>query len=322
MKQDNFPKEITTQFEGQTISWSFLSKGAFNRVYISTDAFQYPANISPIQHWVLKIPIKPLSDSLDTVDDSLRMWRQINSDLPAHKYADGWICPYYGKTEASDEKTAEELRDIYIKTGRIVVDASGLRNFLFSNNTTICVDVAAALSPSSPRSQKYWRNHHSYFESFWNRTIQVLIRNSEGQVINIRYRMLTIMTIKALLLLNETSMSYKPEFINLLGENKTLCYELATNYVPLYPVNSTNRFNLLVSILKKFNLDILDLYVPFEPTPLMDTLPTIEDSPTSDAPLSNDDSDFTYSDYRLFNNIDTISSNTSSTVEGPSLKIT
>lgn len=92
--------------------------------------------------------------SLDTVERSLQVWKEINPELPAQKHTavingkriSGWVCAYIHGRQATDREIVSTLIDIKLRTGRILVDAVGRRNVLtpFKGGKPVCIDVGMA----------------------------------------------------------------------------------------------------------------------------------------------------------------------------------
>lgn len=123
-------------------SWTKLGSGSYNNVYISAD-----------KQFVLKIQkenLNPKDIIADRPERSVRIWNEINPDLPASllemETGKVWICPYVFGTEPSDKEISSSVIDIFNRTGRIVTDAPGRSNFVKTPaGKIICIDVGFAL---------------------------------------------------------------------------------------------------------------------------------------------------------------------------------
>ena len=120
--------------------WIFLGAGSYNRAYKSKDGRE-----------VLKIQ-KSAVDATDTPERSVRLWNAINAHVPpparleVSELGSGWVCPFIEGEQASDTEMAEALIDIYNRTGRIVVDATAVKNFVRTpTGQVLCVDVGMAM---------------------------------------------------------------------------------------------------------------------------------------------------------------------------------
>lgn len=93
--------------------------------------------------------------SLDTLERSIKIWKEINPSLKAKKFTAiidgeekiGWLCEYVDGKQATDGQIVLTLIDIYERTGRIVVDAVGLGNVIMpsTGELAVCVDVGLAV---------------------------------------------------------------------------------------------------------------------------------------------------------------------------------
>ena len=132
-----------SQSKQETIPWTYLASGRYNKVYRSPDGKQ-----------VLKLQIiykEPVNLILDRPERSVRIWNEINPEHPAFVVetsakVKGWICPFIEGERASDKETSDCLIDIFNRTGRIVCDASNTKNFVrTSKGKVVCIDVGVAL---------------------------------------------------------------------------------------------------------------------------------------------------------------------------------
>ena len=130
------------QGKWENTDWSELGRGEYNEVYQSKDK----------QH-VLKIQRADLSKNEqrpDLPERSVRIWNEINPDLPAEiaqtKRGKGWICPFIAGEHPSDQEISDCVIEIFNKTGRILSDAPGQRNFVKTpEGRVVCIDIGLAL---------------------------------------------------------------------------------------------------------------------------------------------------------------------------------
>ncbi|MGQ3890575.1 ankyrin repeat domain-containing protein [Legionella sp. CNM-4043-24] len=129
--------------------WIFIGQGAFNRVYRSQKELTINGQTC---HWVIKKPLKRCS--LSKPDRVVNKWNEINPECPAYVSRHGWIAPFLGNVEATDEQIATALIEIYQRTGHIIADAFSPNNFLEHNGTVYCVDFDNAFKRNSIESGK------------------------------------------------------------------------------------------------------------------------------------------------------------------------
>jgi hypothetical protein len=129
----------------RSMRWNLLGEGASNRAYLSGTLFSLDGE--PECHWVLK----ERKSSDDAACHSVRLvakWKAINPDIPVYKISDNeWMVPYLGDTQAPDERIAEEVLRIYLKTRNIIVDACVDNNFLMVAGRAVCIDMDYAWRP-------------------------------------------------------------------------------------------------------------------------------------------------------------------------------
>ncbi|HHF0525825.1 TPA: hypothetical protein ACTUT5_002888 [Legionella anisa] len=168
----------------EDIEWTKLGGGAYNDVYRSGDG----KHVFKIQH----AELDDLARYPDVPERSVRLWNEINPDLPAFlavtQYGKGWICPFVYGVEPSDEEMSRAVIDIFNKTGRILADAPGQDNFKKTpDGRVVCIDIGMALKidakdkqltieqlftkhltgVKSETSAKTWRITRSGFETFF-----------------------------------------------------------------------------------------------------------------------------------------------------------
>lgn len=181
--------------------WLLLGAGRFNVAYVDCGHKE-----------VIKFQ-KGEGHYQDTPERCVRIWNLINAKNIEYQPAQlvkvkhpktgemvvAWTCPYINGEQASDPDIQQALIDIYLRTGRIVLDAVARRNFINTGKKTICVDpgMAVRLNPSDPCSLKRdesmmsldaWakgKNYDDFFE------------------INKDFYPKTISTIKALIFIND-----------------------------------------------------------------------------------------------------------------------
>ncbi len=120
--------------------WTFFSYGAYNVAYHN----QGKSLVGKVRRFE--------DDLTDLPKRSIRIWNQLNAQLKPKaqetqiKGQSAWMCPYVQGRQATDAEIAQALLDIYLQTGRIVLDAIAHRNFLTnSQGQVFCIDVGLAL---------------------------------------------------------------------------------------------------------------------------------------------------------------------------------
>lgn len=142
--------------------WDFIGKGSFNKVYRSQKELTINDQTC---YWVLKKPIKP--SKFDAPERVVRKWNEINPEKPAVVTKHGWIAPYLGDKQATDEQIASELVNIYRRTGNIIADACAPKNFLYFDGATYCVDFDHSFKRGSKISDDYeFYKQEEYQECF------------------------------------------------------------------------------------------------------------------------------------------------------------
>lgn len=148
---------------------TMIGEGGFNRVYLWEGTHQWLPEDAQVDYesWVVKWCMN--QDPTDLPERSLRVWKEINPELPAFLIRNaggkvvGWGAPYLGSEEPSDQEVADCVLSIYRRTRRLVVDAEIDGNFRKYNGVTVCVDVGLAKRCNSPVSQQYWEENKKYF---------------------------------------------------------------------------------------------------------------------------------------------------------------
>lgn len=146
----NYTTAIEFQKKYKELQWLPLGTGNYNNTYISKIHLTIEGYTG---QWVLKCPKTP--DNLSNTDRGLKKWLLINPKYPAIKVYDGWIMPYFGNIQASDEQIAEKVIEIYRTTGEVIADACGKNNFLFYNGEVICIDVDLSLRRKSIATESF-----------------------------------------------------------------------------------------------------------------------------------------------------------------------
>lgn len=228
------------------MDWEYWKKGGYNRVFRKGNR-------------ILKIP-KEAHTITDNPIRSVRLWNSINSDIvpPAELYykdsvLKGWTCPFIEGVQSTDEEISNKLIDIYLRTGRVVIDAASKENFLTQKDgKVVLVDVGLALeienlnfsNPNVKRksiiSKSVWDSNYTSMDGLFD-SIQ-------------RFQPQTIMTIKALLYLSLINY-LKQDFSLLLNrpDFKTQFRLFATAYdeqrkvFPRCPLHTAQKDQLAVT---------------------------------------------------------------------------
>lgn len=133
-----------------------LGVGAFNTAYLSDDG----KSVFKVQHRAAET---------DLPERSVRLWNEINAHVEPPAYLEtvdglgtGWICPFIDGVQASDDEISSSLVDIYNNSGRVVVDAAVMNNFLKrADGSVVCIDIGYALqlenkaAPATGRARSY-----------------------------------------------------------------------------------------------------------------------------------------------------------------------
>ncbi|STX29196.1 Uncharacterised protein [Legionella beliardensis] len=218
-------KDSLTDEKGK---WVKIGQGSFNIVYYNQE-----------NNLVFKVPIQNTDKKMAKLDQGKRpqeLWNLINSNLKPVAAAYeiegmiGWTCPYIKGKAATDSEISFKLTEIYNKTGRIVIDAMGWQNFITiekgpNRGQTICIDVGLALLlnksnelPKSQTSLDAWDAYKSnVMDSFSSSKIQY-------------YFPKTVVTIKALLFLQEFNQFLNADFLHGKYEGKKIAKLLADMY--------------------------------------------------------------------------------------------
>lgn len=136
--------------------WEPLGEGAFKRVSVT-----HRRNIPLLDErgepgsfegpWVRKKELG-LKHDLSGTARQVRLFKEIEPDIPIRVHNSELFMPYYGKRELSDKRRALKCLSIFKKTGRILIDGVVEDNILVKNGQSICIDVDLALRPDSPLS--------------------------------------------------------------------------------------------------------------------------------------------------------------------------
>jgi hypothetical protein len=215
------------------IKWRVLGRGNYNKVFLTEDEFEIDE--LPTQ-WVCKKPIREHDEPypLNDPERACRKWEEINPDYPAYLSPDKrlWFMPYLGKTNASDERTARAIIDIYRRTGNIIADGGLISNFVKFDNGVVCVDVDLAVRRNSISS-----------ELFFNEILSSERFDQFFESLKKQKRPKTLICIKVLFFLEDCLAG--SEFDHQLMNFKLLnyCYYFASNG---YVIDSTIYHNLCI----------------------------------------------------------------------------
>lgn len=204
---------------GGNMAWTRLGGGTYNRTYRSADS-----------RTVLKVQ-RDSREATDTPLRSVRIWNQINTDLPPAAIAktthgDGWTCPYVEGRQSTDPEMSGALVDIYSRTGRIIVDATAPKNFVTTpRGQVVCVDIGMALQMERSEEAGFVdarRRHSIVSRDAWTRS-----QHSYGKFFSDSARVYpdTVDTVKALLFIKANRpdifdvgfLKTKPELIKRLA---------------------------------------------------------------------------------------------------------
>ena len=148
-----------TQEELQAIidstKWNELGRGAYNNAFVSENILTI-SGYSGL--WVLKKPIADVNKyalRMSEKSRAVRKWNLLNPAFPALESKDGWIVPYLGDVEASDQQITNKLIEIYLRTRIILVDGCSKSNFRFYLGEVICIDVDLSLRRGSIASDQF-----------------------------------------------------------------------------------------------------------------------------------------------------------------------
>jgi len=147
------PEELLAIID--STKWKELGHGSYNKAYVS----EKPLTISGYTGlWVLKKPlpvIHKISLLMNNKTRAVRKWNLLNPLFPAIECEDGWLAPYIGDVEASDQQVANKLIDIYLRTRIILADACSKSNFLMHLGEVVCIDVDLSLRRGSVASDEF-----------------------------------------------------------------------------------------------------------------------------------------------------------------------
>ena len=147
------PEELMAIID--STKWNELGAGSYNKAYVS----EKPLTISGYTGlWVLKKPlpvVHKISLLMNNKTRAVRKWNLLNPLFPAIECEDGWLAPYIGDVEASDQQVANKVIDIYLRTRIILVDACSKCNFLMHLGEVVCIDVDLSLRRGSVASDEF-----------------------------------------------------------------------------------------------------------------------------------------------------------------------
>lgn len=145
------------RINGKIIKWRHLGGGGFNKTSVSEEPFSLTINGKTYhQYWVLKVPRAfgdcELSRKMNAPSRAVRIWNDMHPYSPAIEYPQlgGWLAPYKGSIEATDEETALQQLEDYRLYRRIFADACGYHNYLNVNGKIECIDVDVSHHRNSP----------------------------------------------------------------------------------------------------------------------------------------------------------------------------
>lgn len=193
-----------------------LGHGSYNFAYTNQEYTE-----------VLKVKIgwKGPKGDLDTVERSIRIFKEINPDLEdgVKEFFDnegraiGWICPFINGDAPSRLEIRAALIDIFNRTGRVILDAHVKGNFIKNTEgKTVCVDVGMAMEIEKSEEEVFYKKYH---KSQRKRTKSIISYNAMEVIFgetSIQHKLLldskniVITTIKALLFIKE----HRPDITN------------------------------------------------------------------------------------------------------------
>lgn len=236
--KDQFIRPMNLTVEGK--EYSFLGAGSFNIVYKSTTA----------PYEVYKEPLFT-TELTDLPDRAVRLWNDINPTMPARlaKNGKGWIAPFVSGNPASEQEISNALIDIYMRTGRVVVDAFVKSNFIKMGNGTIaCIDIGLALQLETRLEEE--KSHTSL--GFWDTKGMKKVYDSVlSSGIATHYPPFITNTIQALLYC--TLHAPDERDLEFLKTNRDLVISLAQAYE-----NNTSPEHVIPKILKKLATTTLE----------------------------------------------------------------
>lgn len=154
-------KSQTRKKQINAIHWEYLAAGSYNRVYDSKTPYSLVADDDEdaTDHelrWVQRKPYR--SNPLSSTDRVIRLFHEIEPDVPVYRDKKSVILPFFGKEigggEATQVEKAQKVIDVFKATGRIILDASVPGNFYHLDGKVMLTDPDMAVRPDSPTSVK------------------------------------------------------------------------------------------------------------------------------------------------------------------------
>src|SRR3990167_1449608 len=128
---------------------------------------------------------KSSENDLDEPDRFVRLWNELNAaqSLNALKAGEGVIVPFIQGIEPIEEEIADFLVDVYVKTGRILLDGFVVSNFIkTADGRIVCIDMGRALLlQRDEEAQKESKTSLQFAENYLE---QYLISNIKYNGIN------------------------------------------------------------------------------------------------------------------------------------------
>ena len=149
------------RINGQIVKWRSLGEGGFNKTAVSEEPFELTIDgVSYYQHWVIKKPkafrTEELSQKMNAPARAVRIWNSLHPNTPAIECQEmrGWLAPYKGSVEATDEEVAMQQLEDYRIHRRVFADACGYKNYLNVDGQIECIDVDVSRHRDSPIGQR------------------------------------------------------------------------------------------------------------------------------------------------------------------------
>ena len=124
--------------------WTFLDEGKYNRVYVNEE-----------YTLVFKIPKPqddPVREAYDAPPRAMRLWQELNPEFKDSVYlhsdptlGEGWVQPFFKYKQANDKEIMAKVLEIYLETGRIVLDAICRNNIINLDGKIMCLDASMAV---------------------------------------------------------------------------------------------------------------------------------------------------------------------------------
>lgn len=225
--RNNPPDQFT--YNGE--KFKRLGEGSLNIAYVNEARtlvikIKYEEYISENQ---------PFLKKADEAERSVRLWNIFNKSLMEAKVIEvngipAWICPFVQGEEPTDEELSEAVIDQFNKTGRIVVDATSIKNFIKNpQGEIVCVDIGFALQLED-EEEKFLRRKRRGSEvslGLWKEMHDVFNKQTFPAHSKAGFPQ-SVQTVKALLFIRK----HRPDISNtdFLKKNTNVIKELATAY--------------------------------------------------------------------------------------------